>query len=91
MRFALVTIIGLIGGFWFYYKLGWDSIRVPLIGNFPEGTAIHLGVGYILLYVIVSLASWASGVVDGLDGLAGGVFASIFGAFTVIALFQGKN
>ncbi|HOS87922.1 MAG TPA: hypothetical protein PL093_00180 [Candidatus Pacearchaeota archaeon] len=90
MRFALVTIIGLIGGFWFYYKLGWDSIRVPLIGNFPEGTAIHLGVGYILLYVIVSLASWASGVVDGLDGLAGGVFASIFGAFTVIALFQGK-
>lgn len=30
------------------------------------------------------------GVVDGIDGLSGGVFASIFGAFLIIALSQGK-
>jgi len=36
------------------------------------------------------VACWAGGIIDGLDGLAGGVFASIFGAFTIIAFSQGK-
>ena len=36
------------------------------------------------------LACWSGGVIDGLDGLAGGTFASIFGAFTIIAFSQGK-
>ena len=34
------------------------------------------------------MATYSGGVIDGLDGLAGGAFASIFGAFTVIALTQ---
>lgn len=90
VRFILVALIGLIGGSWLYYKLGWSSISFPLLLNFPEGIIIQLGLWYILLYVIVGLASWASGVVDGLDGLAGGVFGAIFGAFSIIALFQGQ-
>jgi len=36
------------------------------------------------------LASWAGGVVDGLDGLAGGIFTSIFGSFAIIAFTQGR-
>lgn len=91
VRLILVALIGLIGGSWFYFKLGWSSINVPLLFNFPEGIVIQLGLWYIALYVLVSLASWASGVVDGLDGLAGGVFGSIFGAFTIIALVQGQT
>lgn len=90
VRLALVSLIGLIGGSWLYFKLGWNTISVPVLFNFPEGVVIQLGLWYIALYILVSLASWASGVVDGLDGLAGGVFASIFGAFAIIALFQGK-
>jgi len=88
-RLMLVTIIGIIGGYWLYYKLGWSSIYIPLIFNFPYGFYLDIGIWFIVLYVIVSLASWASGVVDGLDGLAGGVFGSIFGAFAFIALSQG--
>ncbi|MFA5169682.1 MAG: hypothetical protein WC420_03035 [Candidatus Paceibacterota bacterium] len=88
-RLLLVSIIGLIGGTWMYYKLGWDSIHIPLLLNFPHGLDWHLGAYFILLYIIVSLASWASGVVDGLDGLAGGVYSAIFGAFAVIAFSQG--
>ncbi|MFA5368683.1 MAG: hypothetical protein WC303_01585 [Candidatus Paceibacterota bacterium] len=91
VRMILVTLIGLIGGSWFYFKLGWSAINLPLLFSFPEGIVIQLGLWYILLYVIVSLASWASGVVDGLDGLAGGTFGSIFGAFAIIALFQGQT
>jgi len=88
-RMILVTIIGLIGGAWMYYKLGWDFIHIPLLGDFPHGFDWHIGIYFILLYIIVSLASWASGVVDGLDGLAGGVYSAIFGAFAVIAFSLG--
>ena len=88
-RMILVTIIGLVGGAWMYYKLGWDRIHIPLLGDFPHGFDWYIGIYFILLYIVVSLASWASGVVDGLDGLAGGVYSAIFGAFAVIAFSQG--
>ncbi|MCK9578271.1 hypothetical protein M0R01_02135 [bacterium] len=89
-RMLFVILIGLIGGSWLYFKLGYSAITIPLIYNFPTGIEIYLGLLYILLFVIVGLASWSSGVVDGIDGLAGGTFSSIFAAFAVIALFQGQ-
>lgn len=89
-RLLIVILIGLIGGWWFYYKLGWDTIHIPLIYNFPEGIDLALGAWIILLFVLVMVASWSGGIIDGLDGLAGGVFASIFGAFSIIAFSQGN-
>lgn len=89
-RLLIVILIGLIGGWWFYFKLGWDTIHIPLIFNFPEGIDLPIGILYIPLFLLVMVASWAGGVIDGLDGLSGGVFVSIFGAFTIIALSQGK-
>ena len=90
-RLIIVMFIGLIGGLWFYYKLEWNTIHIPIVGNFPEGVDLVLGALYIPLFVLVMVASWAGGVVDGLDGLSGGVFASIFGAFSIIAFAQGKT
>jgi len=89
-RLLMVALIGLIGGLWFYYKLGWDSIHIPLIFNFPLGIEWTIGVWIIPLFDLVMIASWSGGVVDGLDGLSGGVFASIFGTFLIIAFSQGK-
>jgi len=89
-RLLMVALIGLIGGLWFYYKLGWDSIHIPLIFNFPLGIEWTIGVWIIPLFILVMIASWSGGVIDGLDGLSGGVFASIFGAFLIIAFSQGK-
>jgi len=89
-RLIIVILIGLIGGWWFYYKLGWDTIHIPLIFNFPEGINLPLGIWIIPFFVLVMVASWSGGVIDGLDGLSGGVFASIFGAFSIIAFSQGK-
>ncbi|MBI2050121.1 MAG: phospho-N-acetylmuramoyl-pentapeptide-transferase [Candidatus Staskawiczbacteria bacterium] len=83
-RLFIVILLGLVGGFWFYYKLGWDAITVPLLGS------VSIGYFYIPLFVLVMTATWSGGIIDGLDGLAGGTFASIFGAFTIIAFFQGK-
>lgn len=83
-RFLIVALIGLIGSVWFYQKLGWDVITIPLLGQ------VSLGFFYIPLFIIVMIACWSGGIIDGLDGLAGGTFASIFGAFTIIAFSQGK-
>ncbi len=90
-RLLIVILIGLIGAWWFYFKLEWDIIHVPLIFDFPRGIDINIGLWYIPLFVLVMVASWSGGVIDGLDGLSGGVFASIFGAFSVIAFSQGKS
>jgi len=90
-RLIIIILIGLIGGWWFYFKLGWDTIHLPLIFNFPEGINLPVGIWIIPLFVLVQLASWAGGVIDGLDGLSGGVFASIFAAFSIIAFSQGKS
>lgn len=79
-RLLLVALIGVIGGYWFYYKLGWTAINVPGMGDF------QIGIWYIPLFVLVTMATYSGGVIDGLDGLAGGAFATMFGAFAAIAL-----
>ncbi|MGB4253807.1 MAG: hypothetical protein WBJ22_01675 [Minisyncoccales bacterium] len=81
-RFLVVLLIGLVGGLWFYFKLDWQTIHIPSNGD------AFIGPFYILLFIIVTLACWSGGVIDGLDGLAGGAFASMFAAFGVIALAQ---
>ncbi len=83
-RLVVVILIGLIGALWFYFKLDWHTIHVPLAGDF------EIGFWYIPLFITIMLACWSGGVIDGLDGLAGGTFASIFMAFGIIALFRGQ-
>lgn len=83
-RLLIVVLIGAIGAWWFYSKLGWDAMHIPLFGD------VAIGFWYIPLFVITMLACWSGGVVDGLDGLAGGVFTSIFTGFAIIAFFNGQ-
>lgn len=83
-RILLIGLIGLVGAWWFFAKLGWSTLHVPGVGDF------EIGVLYIPLFVTVMMATYSGGVIDGLDGLAGGSFAAIFGAFAGIALFLGQ-
>ncbi|MFH1509767.1 MAG: hypothetical protein ABID67_01280 [Candidatus Nealsonbacteria bacterium] len=83
-RLVLVMVIGLIGALWFYFRLDWHSIHVPGIGDFG------INGWYIPIFVIVMLAVYSGGVIDGIDGLAGGTFIYIFGAFAGISLFLGQ-
>lgn len=83
-RLLLVALIGLIGALWFYFKLDWHTIHIPGIGDF------EIDGWYIPLFVVIMLAVYSGGVIDGLDGLAGGSFASMFAAFAGIALFMGQ-
>ncbi|OGD68843.1 hypothetical protein A2996_02290 [Candidatus Campbellbacteria bacterium RIFCSPLOWO2_01_FULL_34_15] len=84
LRIILVLLIGAIGGWWFYSKLGVSSINIPLDG------VLELGILFIPFFMMVMLSLFASGVIDGIDGLSGGVMATIFSAYAGIAFFQGQ-
>ncbi|MDP3935264.1 MAG: phospho-N-acetylmuramoyl-pentapeptide-transferase [Candidatus Giovannonibacteria bacterium] len=83
-RIFLITIIAALGAYWFYFRLGKDFIFIPGLGDF------HLGIYFIPFFILVMWAVFSGGVIDGLDGLSGGVFASIFSAYAGIAFFQGQ-
>jgi phospho-N-acetylmuramoyl-pentapeptide-transferase len=56
-------------------------------------SAIGLGsIGFVVLaYVIIAASANAVNLTDGLDGLAAGAAAMVFGAFTLIAFLQSRN
>ena len=58
--------------------------------NIPFTDAIYLGPLVVPFFILVSLSLYASGVIDGIDGLSGGVFASIFASYTIIAFAQNQ-
>jgi phospho-N-acetylmuramoyl-pentapeptide-transferase len=43
---------------------------------------------FIPIFILVTLAIYAGGVIDGIDGLSGGVFAAMFTAYAGIAFYQ---
>jgi phospho-N-acetylmuramoyl-pentapeptide-transferase len=85
-KFPLYAAIAAVGAWWFFYKLDWNSIHVPAVGDFT------IGWWYIPLFVAMLVwIAFASNETDGLDGLAGGIFALSYGAYAVICLTQGKT
>lgn len=83
-RILLVSIIGLIGAIWFFSKLDMSAIHVPFLSE------IELGILFIPFFILVMIAVFSGGVIDGLDGLSGGIFGAIFTAYTGIAFFQNQ-
>ncbi len=82
MRILIVLTLGLIGAWWFYVKLEVSSIAIPFMNS------IDLGVFFYPVFMLTMLALFSGGVIDGIDGLAGGIMASIFAAYAGIAFFQ---
>jgi len=84
-RLGFISIIGVLCALWFYSKLGVSSISFPFIAE-----PINLGLFFVPFFVATMLFIYAGGVIDGIDGLAGGVFSAIFAAYAGIALFQNQ-
>ena len=85
MKLLLLLGISLIGGWWFFAKLGITDINIPFVGAFEIGWLIIP----LFVLVIISTAN-AVNITDGLDGLAGGLSAIAFGAYALIAVIEGK-
>jgi phospho-N-acetylmuramoyl-pentapeptide-transferase len=86
VKLLLIILVALAGGLFFYNKLGVTSIHVPLVHG-----AWHLGWLIIPLFVLVVVATAnAVNMSDGLDGLAGGLLATSFGVYALIAFIEQK-
>ena len=78
-KIFIITFISLLIGIWFFYKLDMNSIHIPFAGD------LYLGIFIIPFFILVALAVFSGGVIDGIDGLSGGVLTSIFASYAVIA------
>ncbi len=81
---GIVSLVGLVSGLWFFLKLGVSDIHIPFNGQLELGWLI------VPLFLLVFLGTFSSGVIDGIDGLAGGVMTTIFTAYGTIAYFQNQ-
>lgn len=84
IKVGIILLLGFIISLWFYFKLGYSHLYIPWFGF------IELGLLFIPFFILVMFSLWSSSVIDGIDGLAGGVMAAIFMAYTLIAFFSGQ-
>jgi phospho-N-acetylmuramoyl-pentapeptide-transferase len=62
---AFLMIFALIGAYWFYFRLGYTEVRIPMFGT------IHISYLYIPLFIFIFISAANSvNITDGLDGLA---------------------
>lgn len=86
IKLLLMTIVASGLSYWFVYKLGYTSLHIPFGSDFVFAPLLMF-LGYI--FVIIATAN-AVNITDGLDGLAGGLLVTAYGAFGLIALLQGN-
>jgi phospho-N-acetylmuramoyl-pentapeptide-transferase len=86
IKIWLYILVAVIGAWWFYFKLGFNSVYFPFVGG------IHLGWLFIPFFIFVVIATaFSVNQTDGLDGLAGGTLMIAFFSFGLIAYLQGKD
>lgn len=84
-KVLLYALVAGIGAWWFYIKIGFDSVHIPFYGD------IFLSWVFIPFFILVVVGtSFAVNQTDGLDGLAGGTLSTAFFSFAIIAYMQGR-
>ncbi|MCR4310950.1 MAG: hypothetical protein NUV54_00020, partial [Candidatus Taylorbacteria bacterium] len=83
-RLLVVSVVGLLAALWFYIKLDVVTTTLPFLGT------VYLGWLFVPFFILVTVALYSGGVIDGIDGLAGGIFSIIFTAYAGIAFFQSQ-
>lgn len=85
LKFIMITAVAALAAWFFYYKLGISTVHIPFAGS------LSLGWGIIPLFILVVVSTGnAVNISDGMDGLAGGLLMSAYGAFAIIAALQGN-
>lgn len=84
-KIIVYTLIASFGAWWFYFKLDWDLLRIPFLGDF------YIGAWYIPVFIFIIVATaFSTNEADGLDGLAGGILMVGFVSLGIIAFKQGR-
>ncbi len=79
-KLIIQSVIAGFVSYWTYFKLGWDFLWLPLIGDVHIGFFYPIFVFFLFLLVLNFVA-----FTDGIDGLAGGLAAISFTALWVVA------
>ncbi len=80
-RLLVAGIVGILVASWFYIKLGVDAINIPFFGP------LYLGFLIIPIFTVIILVIYGGGVIDGIDGLSGGIFTINFATYGLIAFY----
>ncbi len=83
-RLLVVGGLALLCALWFYFKLDVTSVGIPFYGD------LNIGLFFIPLFILVVIGIYSGSVIDGIDGLSGGILASCFAAYTGIAFYQNQ-
>jgi phospho-N-acetylmuramoyl-pentapeptide-transferase len=83
-RLFAVLLIAILGAWWFYMKLEVSSIIFPYIGE------LQLGILFPLIFIIFMIGLYSGGIIDGIDGLSGGIFAIMFSAYGIISFYNNQ-
>ena len=90
-KLAGQILLGVIITWWIYNTPAWDNIRTVTSLPFFKDAVVDFGMLYPLMIVlVVTGASNAVNLTDGLDGLAAGLLAIAFSVFAVIAYMSGR-
>lgn len=84
IKLALTTLVATVGGLYFYFKLDVSTIHIPIAGT-------DLSVGWLIIPIFIAVVVATANAVnisDGLDGLAGGLTATAFMVYAVIAILE---
>lgn len=85
VRMGMAFVIALFAAWWMTTKLDMSKFYVPFFGTFT--------VGWVLFSIAVVLAivvTYAGSVIDGVDGLSGGVFSIMYATFGFIAFLESR-
>jgi phospho-N-acetylmuramoyl-pentapeptide-transferase len=86
VKVLLYILVASIGSWWFYVKIGFDSVHIPFYGD------MYLGLLFIPFFIAVVIGtSFAVNQTDGLDGLAGGTLSIAFFSYAIISYMQGRE
>ncbi len=78
-KFLIQAGIASFVSYWTYFKLGWDYIWFPFLGE------VQIGFWYpIVIFLLFFLVLNSVNITDGLDGLVGGLSLISFSCFWVI-------
>ncbi len=84
VKMSGIALFAFLWAWWFFAKLGYDTITLPLFGQ------LHIGWPYILvcIFLIAAMANSVN-ITDGLDGLAGWLLVQNYFLYAFIAFHEG--
>lgn len=82
-RFMIIVPVSVFISWWLVYKIDLNFIHIPFMGDY------HMPLFIMFVFTIFTfLLTYLGSVIDGVDGLSGGVFVFIYSAFGVIAIIR---